>query len=94
MQIKTKSGRTLSLPSKEEDATINAGIAADQDTYEIPAKEFRQMKRVGRPPAAMTKERITIRLSHEVVAHFKEGGKGWQTRMDMALQDWLKTHAL
>lgn len=43
---------------------------------------------------APTKERITIRLSPKVVETFRATGTGWQTRMDAALQDWLKTHAL
>lgn len=38
------------------------------------------------------KERITIRLSPEVVAPFRATGEGWQTRLDAALKDWLKTH--
>lgn len=41
-----------------------------------------------------TKSRITIRLSPSVVDSFKATGTGWQTRIDAALQDWLKTHAL
>lgn len=36
------------------------------------------------------KERITIRLSPEVVAAFRASGDGWQTRMDAALRGWLK----
>lgn len=43
---------------------------------------------------APTKERITIRLSPNVVESFRATGAGWQTRMDAALQDWLKNHAL
>ena len=43
---------------------------------------------------APTKERITIRLSPDVVKTFRATGAGWQTRVDAALQDWLKTHAL
>jgi uncharacterized protein (DUF4415 family) len=39
-----------------------------------------------------TKERITIRLSPEVVARFRATGKGWQSRMNAALQDWLRKH--
>ena len=41
---------------------------------------------------APLKERITIRLSPEVVAQFRATGDGWQTRLDAALKDWLKTH--
>ena len=35
MQVKAKSGRMVHLPDAEEDATINAGIAADPDTLEL-----------------------------------------------------------
>ena len=44
------------------------------------------------PQKAPTKERITIRLSPDVVERFRATGEGWQTRVDAALQDWLKTH--
>ena len=55
--------------------------------------ESLQTKLRGRPKAAVTKERITIRLSREVVERFRASGNGWQTRMDAALKDWLKTHS-
>lgn len=42
---------------------------------------------------AHPKERINIRLSHEVVTHFKSSGDGWQTRIDTALKDWVRTHS-
>ncbi len=41
---------------------------------------------------APIKERITIRLSTEVVKPFRDTGDGWQTRVDTALKDWLKSH--
>ena len=44
------------------------------------------------PQRSPTKERITIRLSRDVVDQFRETGDGWQTRVDAALQDWLKRH--
>ena len=43
------------------------------------------------PQKAPTKERITIRLSREVVEQFRESGEGWQTRVDTALREWLKS---
>ena len=43
------------------------------------------------PQKAPTKERITIRLSPEVVRRFRATGIGWQTRVDAALKDWLKS---
>ncbi len=45
------------------------------------------------PQKSPTKERITIRLSKEVVEQFRESGEGWQTRVDAALREWLKNHS-
>ena len=44
------------------------------------------------PQRLATKERITIRLSQNVVQSFRVTGEGWQTHVDAALQDWLKKH--
>lgn len=52
-----------------------------------------QAKLRGRPKASVTKERITIRLSPDVVGAFRATGDGWQTRVDAALRDWLKSHS-
>ncbi|UYM15260.1 BrnA antitoxin family protein [Endozoicomonas euniceicola] len=89
MRIKTKSGRWIELNTDEEEAAINAGIAADPDTYELTDEEFKQLRPVGRPKADVTKERITIRLSADVVEYFRSTGKGWQTRMDEALREYV-----
>lgn len=45
------------------------------------------------PQKTPTKERITIRLSREVVEQFRDSGEGWQTRVDDALREWLKNHS-
>ena len=52
--------------------------------------EERQTRDKNRQP---TKEQIAIRFSPEVLAAFRASGKGWQTRMDEALKEWLKTHS-
>ena len=44
------------------------------------------------PQKTPIKERITIRLSPEVVQRFRDTGDGWQSRVDTALKDWLKSH--
>lgn len=38
------------------------------------------------PQKARTKVAVNIRLSAEVLDHFKSGGPGWQTRIDEALK--------
>ena len=48
-----------------------------------------QAKLRGRPCAAVVKERTTIRLSSDVLARFRATGRGWQTRIDAALKEWL-----
>ncbi|MFW6379119.1 MAG: BrnA antitoxin family protein [Guyparkeria sp.] len=90
---KTNDKRRIAMNTPEEDAKINAGIAADEDTFEPTDDQFQTMRKVGRPKAEATKSRITIRLSPDVVERFRASGPGWQTRMDAALKDWLKDHA-
>lgn len=46
------------------------------------------------PQKNPTKVSTTIRLSSEVVQAFRASGDGWQTRVDAALKDWLKTHSV
>ena len=40
----------------------------------------------GRPRSENPKVSTTIRLSPEVLAHFRAGGPGWQTRIDETLR--------
>lgn len=47
------------------------------------------LKPRGRPRAETPKKRINIRLSQQVLAYFKSSGKGWQTRIDSALQQFI-----
>lgn len=99
-------------PTPEEEAAINAGIAADPDSRELDAEWFanakpasevlpqifgekvakEMLKPRGRPRVEFPKERINIRLSHEVVEHFKSAGVGWQTRIDTALRQFIAEH--
>jgi len=36
-----------------------------------------------------TKQPVNLRLSPEVVTWFRATGKGWQTRLDAALKEWI-----
>lgn len=60
------------LPPEERDALLAA----------FP----RTAARLGRPPAAELKTPISIRLDADVVAHFKAGGPGWQSRINETLR--------
>ena len=45
----------------------------------------RQVIRRGRPPGA-TKTQVALRIDNEVLAAFRAGGPGWQSRMNEALR--------
>jgi len=46
----------------------------------------------GRPAGSGTKEQVALRVDRDVLAAFRATGPGWQTRMNDALRDWLRTH--
>jgi uncharacterized protein (DUF4415 family) len=45
------------------------------------------------PQKAPTKKLVSLRLSSEVVEHFKATGRGWQTRIDGALLESIRKRA-
>ena len=57
-----------------------------------PEKFSKATVRRGRPPVAKPKVSTTIRLSRDVIDHFKVDGRGWQTRVDEALREWIRDH--
>ena len=65
------------------------------DAFFEVADEYRGERLVhrGRPRATSPKQALTVRYDTEVIDAFKSTGKGWQTRMNAALKDWLKTHS-
>jgi uncharacterized protein (DUF4415 family) len=61
------------------DAELNAGLEV-------------ALRKRGRPAGTATKEQVAIRFDHEILETFRKDGPGWQTRMNDALRDWLKSH--
>jgi uncharacterized protein (DUF4415 family) len=50
--------------------------------------------RKGRGPnKSPTKKLVSLRLSQEVIAHFKSTGRGWQSRIDETLRKAVKHKA-
>jgi uncharacterized protein (DUF4415 family) len=83
------------MPTPEEDAEINRGIAADPDNPEWtsedmararPFPELVAQKRMGRPPKENPKEQVSVRYDADILAAFRATGEGWQTRMNDALR--------
>jgi uncharacterized protein (DUF4415 family) len=53
-----------------------------------------QLRRTRGRNKSPTKEQVAIRLDPEVLAAFRASGRGWQTRMNSALKEWLKEGSL
>lgn len=49
-------------------------------------------KRRRGPQKQPTKVATTIRFDADVLAALKASGRGWQTRVNDAIREWLKTH--
>ena len=91
----------LIRPTPEEDERINAGIAADPDTWELTLEDIGSMRPMSEThpelleairrsrgkQKAPTKIATSIRLSESVLEAYKQLGPGWQSRIDEDLQD-------
>ncbi len=98
---KPKEQSKLIYPTPEEDERINAGIAADPDSWELTDEDFARMRpasevhpelveayrRSRGKQKAPTKIATSIRLSENVLEAYKQLGPGWQSRIDQDLQD-------
>ncbi|HDR52746.1 MAG TPA: hypothetical protein ENN90_14200 [Mariniphaga anaerophila] len=49
-------------------------------------------KRVRGPQKEPLKVPVSIRLSSDVVTYFKSQGKGWQSKIDSVLHNYIKSH--
>ena len=68
----------------------NERPASDEELQAGMAAAYRKR---GRPAGGLTKEQVAIRFDREVLSAFRAAGPGWQTRMNDALKDWLRTHS-
>lgn len=59
---------------------------------ELPASLQDKLRSRGKQKAP-TKVSTTVRFDAEVLEAFKASGRGWQTRMNDALKEWLKDHS-
>ncbi len=71
------------MPTLEEEASIQAAIASDPDTWE--AGTLTRARR-GRPKGSGTKAQATVSLDCDLLAALRASGRGWQTRMNEVLR--------
>jgi uncharacterized protein (DUF4415 family) len=90
------------MPTDSEDK-ISTQQAMEEDTLLTDAQlaemkpisafpELQALVKLGRPPKSNPKKSTTIRLDAEVLDFFKAKGKGWQTKINAVLQEYVDAH--
>ena len=80
---------------------VDAYVLTQADYDEIPELTEEWFKRAtmhiggvpvprGRPKAAAPKSAVSLRLDADVLAHFRRGGRGWQSRINETLRKAAK----
>jgi uncharacterized protein (DUF4415 family) len=83
-------------------AKIDAHVITQEEYDEIPELDEGFFERAaihrngvlirrGRPKGSK-KTAVKVRFDDEVLVAFRAAGKGWQTRMNDVLREWVQTH--
>jgi uncharacterized protein (DUF4415 family) len=85
------------IPYAPEDGPYDPNDAEATRAFFAQADLVRRGKVVRRgkrgPQKSPTKKLVSLRLSPEVVDHFKSTGRGWQTRIDSTLMESIRKRA-
>ena len=85
------------IPYEPEDGPYDPNDAEAARAWLAQADLIRGGKVVRRgkrgPQKAPTKTLVSLRLSPDVINHFKATGRGWQTRIDSTLMESIKRGA-
>ncbi len=84
-------------------AQIDAHVIQPEEYDEIPElteEWFEQadlyyggkLIRRGRPRKAVRKAALNMRVDADILAAFRATGRGWQTRINEALKEWVARH--
>jgi len=89
--------KTPRIPYAPDDGPYDPNDPAATRAWFAQADLVRHGKVVRRgkrgPQKAPTKKLVSLRLSREVIGHFKADGPGWQTRIENALLNAIKRRA-
>ena len=81
-------GEDREMTEKEILSWSDACVTHSQEELRMELEKRRRGK--GRKPAKCS---VTVRYDQDVIAAFKSAGKGWQTLLNAAVRDWLRTHS-
>jgi uncharacterized protein (DUF4415 family) len=80
--IRNKSSGGKKWVDPDDAPELTRGFFREGNVY-----EGEKLVRRGRPPAGdRPKEAVKLRLSPDVLDHFRAGGPGWQTRINATLE--------
>ena len=90
-------GKSKTQKNRVQTATPYVWDGKDEDdrplTHEEMQAGIEAYRRQSGRPVGSDKESTTIQFDRDVLAAFRAGGPGWQTRMSAALRDGLKTQS-
>jgi len=85
------------MPTAEEDRAITAAAKADPEAQPLTPTQLKAMVPLravrGRPRSASKKLLVSVRYSPEVIEYFRSTGRGWQSRMDDVLRQYVARHS-
>ena len=95
-----KKKRKIIIPTPEEDAIINAGIADDPDTFELDEEWFANAKptaevlphiveryhRAKHEQKSPGGEPASVNIDADIADHFRKSGAGWERRLNQTLR--------
>ena len=104
MSGKKRASGATSKPIGSDLKKVDAYVLGSKDYEEIPelsdewfrradVYEGGKLVRRGRPPSIERKHPISLRLDPDVLAHFRRGGHGWQSRINAVLRKAAKLPA-
>ena len=92
MSAKSTTSTGLEADWERDDGPRLTREIAERARHAVGEHVIREAKPRGRPrkAAGERKEAISLRLSPEVLAHFRSSGEGWQTRIDEVLREHVR----
>ena len=87
-RVRRESVKDAPIPYEPGDGPYDPNDARAVESFAAAATLRRRGERG--PQKSPTKEKVTLRLAPEVVAYFRRSGRGWQTRLNHALEKFVK----
>lgn len=81
-------GEDREMTENEHCSWSGAFVTHSQEELRTELKKRRRGN--GRKPAKCS---VTVRYDQEVIEAFRAAGRGWQTLLNAAVRDWLRTHS-